>query len=43
MGFNLKNFFEELLEMMQDGVDHKEIFEFVEAEKKYAEQCGQLK
>lgn len=46
MGFRLKTFFEELERLIQDAKsaeDLEAIRQFVELEKKYAEECGQLR
>ena len=49
MGFNLKSFFAELQALIvspdyrDDEARLKAVKEFVQAEKNYAEQCGQLR
>jgi hypothetical protein len=41
MGFNLKTFFDDL-EFMLNNADMKDIKRFVDEEKQYAKECGQL-
>ena len=42
MGFNLRLFLEELEYRIKSGYSHTDILKYIEEQKKYAKECGQL-